>query len=700
MTADVVREGGIYKFRLSEGQVPERLEPTELFSPDPDDATMGRFTPMNHVGTIRSVVHWQDGLSASFDIEVHPSKLTDDGEYRQLLEQVADHAAEAVLQGFAPASRLVAPSEHELGELAYRSLAFIAARLRQETFQSALEQILHNPHRRWTAVIESRSIARGLPAGAGASRQLTRPGPRVPTPGDRRTQLPLPFLPEKAAHQRNEIDYDTGPNQFVRFVFEHWMNVSLEVENHLSTSPAIGQGPLRRGLDEARWVIDQCERVLRTPVLRTVSRLRRFPHGDPVLLHQSGYREVLRTFALAEASLALDADVDDDLYSATQRNIATLYEYWCFLVLVTLLNDLCGEPSTGSLFKALAGGLSLALSEGSASRVSWSTERDGRRLEIDLWFNQTFRRSDPSTEISSWASTLRPDASLRIRPQTGRPGGISDPYLDCWLHFDAKYRVDVQSSSLSELDPKLAAKRTDLLRMHAYRDLIRRSAGAYVLYPGDSAADRRSEFHEILPGIGAFPLRPGPVGTVSGVAELRSFLDETLALVANQASANERVLYWNHQHTRDAGRRIRPVDFLTSPPKDETVLLGYVRSDQWPWIIRTRSYNLRADDRKGSVRDSTAELAARLILLWTRDRSGSPQVLQLFERVGPWRAVTSQELIATGYPKRTNANAYLLAEINPVPSMIDAQVRAAGELPLPTHNEPTWSTWDQLARSS
>ena len=27
-------------------------------------------------------------------------------------------------------------------------------------------------------------------------------------------------------------------------------------------------------------------------------------------------------------------------------------------------------------------------------------------------------------------------------------------------------------------------KRADLLKMHAYRDAIRRSAGAYVLYPG------------------------------------------------------------------------------------------------------------------------------------------------------------------------------------------------------------------------
>ena len=52
--------------------------------------------------------------------------------------------------------------------------------------------------------------------------------------------------------------------------------------------------------------------------------------------------------------------------------------------------------------------------------------------------------------------------------------------------------------------------------MHAYRDAIRRTAGAYVLYPGNDGDDKRFEefdhrgFHEVLPGLGAFAIRPKP----------------------------------------------------------------------------------------------------------------------------------------------------------------------------------------------
>ena len=67
------------------------------------------------------------------------------------------------------------------------------------------------------------------------------------------------------------------------------------------------------------------------------------------------------------------------------------------------------------------------------------------------------------------------------------------------IHFDAKYRVDRVSELLGDTsdddvfengaemrnENRSAAKYSDLLKMHTYRDAIRRTAGAYVLYPGN-----------------------------------------------------------------------------------------------------------------------------------------------------------------------------------------------------------------------
>src|SRR5439155_4465652 len=80
------------------------------------------------------------------------------------------------------------------------------------------------------------------------------------------------------------------------------------------------------------------------------------------------------------------------------------------------------------------------------------------------------------------------------------------------LHFDAKYRLQVledlfgrddkgmdpsNTDTASEPDNKETALRSDLLKMHAYRDAIRRSAGAYVIYPG-TEKEIRQEYHELL----------------------------------------------------------------------------------------------------------------------------------------------------------------------------------------------------------
>ena len=94
----------------------------------------------------------------------------------------------------------------------------------------------------------------------------------------------------------------------------------------------------------------------------------------------------------------------------------------------------------------------------------------------DLMFNKEFGSE------SSWTRPMRPDASLLIR----RPNEAG-----MWLHFDAKYKVDWarafetgEVADEEEAERHGESKRTDLLKMHAYRDAIRDSAGSYVLFPG------------------------------------------------------------------------------------------------------------------------------------------------------------------------------------------------------------------------
>ena len=95
------------------------------------------------------------------------------------------------------------------------------------------------------------------------------------------------------------------------------------------------------------------------------------------------------------------------------------------------------------------------------------------------------------------AAACGPITSLLLRPRSGAPS--ETPALDIWLHFDAKYKIenftrqfgspgsDAQAAEDEAQEDLGQHRRADLLKMHAYRDAIHHSAGAFVLFPGAKA---------------------------------------------------------------------------------------------------------------------------------------------------------------------------------------------------------------------
>ena len=313
---------------------------------------------------------------------------------------------------------------------------------------------------------------------------------------------------------------------------------------------------------------------------------------------------------------------------------------------------------------------------------------------------------------------MRPDCSLRVRPLSALPKRADPRDLDVWIHFDAKYRVERLAQQLTPLAAREEAqeaveaeetesfgrsRREDLLKMHAYRDAIRRTAGAYVLYPGDVLA-QSAEFIELLPGLGAFPLRPNADGTPGGASDLTSFLDSVLSHVSQQASRHERDRFWNavindRGPTGSVGNA--PVPFLDRPPADTDVLLGYVRSPaQLSWINETQSYNVRADDRRGSVELHGRELSAVLLLLY----KSVPDGFEFFRlaRRGPWRAADRLDLEGTGYPK-PGGRLYFVTSLEPIADVPAWLRRVDLEHLRPTHlprGAPFVRTWWELLASA
>jgi hypothetical protein len=708
----VVAEGGTYLFRLEpDGQIgPVVVEPgEELFSFDDQRRLRGRMRPQQHVGRLRvRIEEASSGRGGWAEFDVRPTKLSHEVEYRQMLEDITDVATEALLQGFAPAALALTVDPESRPDLLYQQFALLNARLSSPELRGAIARVVHNPHVTWTSRVELQPPGRSIPRSSRLSRALARPGPRTPTFG----RLAVVTAPRTLERARTDPSLDSVPNQFVKYALRRWQTVAQRLADNLGAIEAI-PGPVRRGRDVVAQVLRQLDGYLAEPLFREVGELTVFPASNQVLQKQHGYRQILRTFVLGELGGRLSFDWNvEDAFSASQRNIATLYEYWTFLQLADALGAACGESRAVEALVSTSDGLSLSFRQGQASAVRWRARVAGRELEVDLFFNRTFLVSTEPDSESSWSRGMRPDASIRVRPLSHIPALTDQGDLDLWLHFDAKYRLEAardqfvraspseaQAAEQAELVERTATtKREDLLKMHAYRDAIRRSAGAYVLYPGDDRSRPFREFAEVLPGLGAFVLRPGSFGEALGRPELKVFLDAVLMHAAERASQHERERYWRarvYAAPRAVDGKSSQLPDMTAPPRDTLVLCGYLRNDRHErWVRRVGTYNVRAGDRRGALGPDASELRAEWLLLY-RDNG----LRSLWIRDGSWFVQTRQQLIELGYPN-PGGPVYLCApvvECADVPSWLE-DLRA-DQLSGRPKGAPFAASWGELIGS-
>lgn len=650
-----VLEGREYRYEVLDAPEGCRVsfDPEEVFDPDDASGWRGRLRPGLHTGTMPVTVRADDEVLGTFALEVRSRKLDYLRHYRWMLRDLAEVMAELVMERFAASEQRFGPDARRDATTLYQRFALLQALLLDEHLTGALRRVLHRPHVTWEARAERSSTRRGVRASSGAIRELMRPGPRRPFTGG---PTRLATLPTHITSARTAPEVDNAPNRFVKFALTRWRDVTAKIHEVLAAVPASKEtAPVRRGVLESRALLERLDALLGERVLRRVGRLERFPSDSQVLQKGAGYRAIYRAYIQFELAAQVSWDAQN-VYGAGQRDVATLYEYWVFVQLVQLVSDLCARPlDLSQMLSRQKGGLTVGLRH-DVTFDGVATAANGREMHIEVHFNRTFGAS-----AGSWTRGMRPDCSLRIRPI-----GAARDVEDVWLHFDAKYRVHGLEELFEETEAgerrrhiRGEARGEDLLKMHAYRDAIRRSAGAYVLYPGD--AERAFlRYHEVLPGLGAFPLRPDGAGAPEGTRALRGFLEGALEHVADQLTQRGRERYWSaraHASPPEAPSPLPLAPFLPRPAADTLVLLGYVRSEaHWAWVREQLSYNLRADGRRGSVGLGARELAADLVMLY-----GEPMThAQLFGVGGQPRLMTRRDMRAAGYPEPRSAQYFVL----------------------------------------
>lgn len=624
-------------------------------------------------------------IAGRASLEIRSRKVSYRGDYRLMLEDITEQCVALLMELRAPAAMRVAPDPGRTPDTLHQRFAFLRGLLGSRQFRDALHRITTHPHRRWVPEEAVHDMRRGFKPDARTLRQLARAPRRVPLPPGHPLAKIIPSLPERILLHRNAQTEDTPENRFVRFALQTFSGFLNRMRLKLEE---IGSATDTRLKAEIAALENQLETALAVDVFRSVSDPDMLPLGSPVLQRKEGYREVYQAWLKFDMAARLVWHGGEDVYGAGQRDIATLYEYWVFFKLLDIVSAVfkLEKPAAHDLIEETADGFGLKLKSGEQLAFDGVTFGGARPLRVRFSYNRSFSHNAAPDRVGSWTERMRPDYSLSLWPGEFLEEEAEAQEIMAHVHFDAKYRIDNVEQLFGREDESLGAagvnsdlaeekqeqregryKRADLLKMHAYRDAIRRTQGAYVLYPGDSSRQWQG-CHEILPGLGAFPLKPG-----NGAQEVENFIREVVAHACNRATARERQSYHTYQAQeapasyavlsrlpeRDLGSKRR-----APPPAETHVLVGWYKDEaHLQWILREKLYNFRMDTERGSLRLKPEVSGAQYLLLHSY-KGATSQGLMRVSKEGP-RVLSREALVTKRYPREPSKPFYLVYDVEP-----------------------------------
>ena len=643
-----------------------------IITPSKLNAQSGRIEPGIYVGTLQIFIKDESGKDAGhFELEVRSSKKADyRTEYRFMLEEITEKCTDLLMQYTSPANQPFNIDHDNDPQTLYQRFAFLKSVLDSEEFWTAVHRVTTNPVTAWMQTEEHRDIRSVRRMNRNVVRQFAGAANRVPLPENHVLRKHMDSVPEKVITRGKVDTVDTPENRFIKYALEIFKQLCGDFKSASKNGARLNK--------EAEYLEEKLEESLTHAIFQKISRPSTLPLNSPVLQRKEGYREILRVWLMVNLAARLTWKGGEDVYKGGKRDVATLYEYWLFFKLADLMEDLFGIQalSPEKMIEETNDKLGLKLRQGRYLPLSGTFESDTRKLHVQFSFNKTFSGDKQYPSGGSWTRSMRPDYTLSIWPEGISETEAEEQELIVHLHFDAKYKVDnltnIFGKDEEDLDEEKQQqnegtyKRADLLKMHSYRDSIRRTAGAYILYPGGDVKEWRG-FHEIVPGLGAFTIKPNREN--DGSVDLKMFLEDVVQHFLNRTSQREKYSYQTFRTFKDKNddqvHELLPEPFgdnRSMLPDRTYVLVGYYRNeDHLKWILESGLYNARAGSSRGSLRLKRGETEAKFLLLHSGGELESNKLYQITDQ-GP-RIFSKEDLIKKNYYKEPGQDYYLVYQV-------------------------------------
>lgn len=631
-------EGHFYEYQLSGNY---SLKESEIVFPSKLNASSGRIAPNTYTGTAVLEI-WdllQKRFFADFKIEIRAKKASYRQDYRLMLENITEQCTELLLEHRSPVTHNFTINFNQNARTLYQRFAFIKSILQSEEFLNAVQKITAAPVTSWAAVDEIKDIRKLRKMDGRILRQIAGSAYRMDLPESHSLHLRLRSIPFRVTMASKNESVDTPENRFVKHALQSFSALVADFKLHSKTGSRL--------FEEATLLENALGPTLSNPLFEHVSNPQMLSLNSPVLQRKAGYKDILRVWLMFDLAAKLIWRGGDDVYEVGKKDVAMLYEYWLFFQLLDLIREVFDikPASIESLIKPTADGLGLQLKQGKQTAVQGVYNGHSRKLNVEFSYNRSFSGRNDYPSPGSWTTGMRPDFTLSIWPAEVSQTQAETEELIVHIHFDAKYKVE----SFADY------KRDDLLKMHSYKDAIRRTAGAYILYPGEREKPFKWKgFHELIPGLGAFAVRPSK--TNNGINELRKFLNDVTNHFLDRASQREKVAFRSYdiyktQHN-EAVRESLPEAFGKNRdliPDETFVIVGfYKNAEQLSWINNQKLYNFRTGTDSGSLPLGAKQANAKYLLLHGPGETISGRLCKLKD-AGP-RIFSKQDLIKKHYP--------------------------------------------------
>lgn len=324
--------------------------------------------------------------------------------------------------------------------------------------------------------------------------------------------------------EQHILSNDTQENRFLKFAL-HQISKRYEDLRQRIEAVKTASGTMKSAMLATSETL---KRLQHHPFFRTIGRFKGISQESMVLQKATGYSQVYRTWNLLRRAYSLN----DGLYRLQTKDIATLYEIWCFIEVSHIVKaqlHLDDEDVEHRNRMEMNGIFSWELGKGEHSRILF--RKDGVEL-AELVYNP--KNADKENDNVGMKDLIvptvpqKPDIVLQLT-KNDLQQGMKMTYL-----FDAKYRIEGKDKGV-DVPPEDAIN-----QMHRYRDAIyykdydanalkKEVIGGYILFPGDGEPNdvAVSKFYKTIKevNIGAFPLRPKDV---ENRKLLENFIDELI----------------------------------------------------------------------------------------------------------------------------------------------------------------------------